>query len=293
MLRTNFPQMHLSNPDAHVFIPDGTPLPHALERVTHLGVGAHADDLEFMALHGIAACHNSAAQWFGGVTCTNGAGSARAGRFANFTDEQTQTVRREEQCEAARIGRYAVMIQLAHPSSLVRDPHDPRLADDLKSILAATHPEFIYTHNPADKHETHVSVFAALLRALRGLPAELRPRKLLGCEGWRGLDWMPDDAKLMHDVSGAERLAHELNTVFDSQIAGGKRYDLAVAGRRRANATFFQPREADRMEMAELAMDLTPLIEDDTLDPIAYVAGFIERFRADVTAKLARHISAP
>jgi LmbE family N-acetylglucosaminyl deacetylase len=282
--------MNFRNPAAHVFVPDGTPLPQALARVTHLGVGAHQDDLEFMALHGIGACLDSATKWFGGVTCTNGAGSARAGRFASFSDEQMQAVRRDEQCEAARAGRYAVIIQLAHPSAAVRDPADTRLRDDLKDIIAAARPEFIFTHNPADKHETHVGVFVSLLQAVRELPAALRPRKLLGCEGWRGLDWMPDAEKVVQDVGGHEKLAAELNAVFESQIAGGKRYDLAVEGRRRANATFFQPRDTDRMEMAELAMDLTPLVNNDALDPLAYVTGFIERFKADVTTTLAARL---
>jgi hypothetical protein len=33
-------------------------------------------------------------------------------------------------------------------------------------------------------------------------------------------------------------------------------------------------------------MDLTPLVVDDQLDPIAYTLGFIDRFRNDVADKL-------
>jgi LmbE family N-acetylglucosaminyl deacetylase len=52
----------------------------ALARITHLGIGAHQDDLEFMAFHGILACFRMRDdRWFGGVTCTNGAGSSRTG----------------------------------------------------------------------------------------------------------------------------------------------------------------------------------------------------------------------
>src|SRR5438477_2097400 len=104
--------MKLHQPTAEIFIPDGTGPSEALKRITHLGIGAHQDDLEFMAFHGIIACYESNSEWFGGVTCTNGAGSARTGDFARFTDEEMCGIRREEQNEAARIGRYGVMIQL-------------------------------------------------------------------------------------------------------------------------------------------------------------------------------------
>ena len=96
--------MMLHNPTAEIYIPDGRPQAAALKRITHLGIGAHQDDLEFMAFHGIWACHASRTKWFGGVTCTNGAGSARAGRFKQFTDEQMMAVRRREQNRAAKLG---------------------------------------------------------------------------------------------------------------------------------------------------------------------------------------------
>ena len=66
--------MKLHNPTASIFIPDGKPQSEALSLVTHLGIGAHQDDLEFMAFHGILACFARDDQWFGGVTCTDGAG---------------------------------------------------------------------------------------------------------------------------------------------------------------------------------------------------------------------------
>ena len=75
-------KLTLLNTNAHVFVPDGTAIGSALARTTHLAVGAHPDDLEFMALHGILACQGQSDRWFCGVTCTNGAGSARTGHLA-------------------------------------------------------------------------------------------------------------------------------------------------------------------------------------------------------------------
>lgn len=277
-------------PTADLFIPDGTPAPAALARVTHLGVGAHQDDLEFMAFHGIIACYHSDTEWFAGVTCTNGAGSARTGAYARYTDEEMQGVRREEQRQAAIIGRYAAMAQLDYPSKIAKDPADARLREDLAAVLRATHPRVVYTHNPADKHDTHIAVVVPVIQAIRSLPAAERPEAVHGCEVWRDLDWLPDAEKVVHDVGGHDNLAAAINGLFDSQIAGGKRYDLGVIGRRHANATFFESHGVDRSNALAFAMDLTPLVKDDTLDVVDYVTGYIDRFRADVTTKLRKQL---
>jgi LmbE family N-acetylglucosaminyl deacetylase len=282
--------MNLHQPNARIYIPDGAEPKEALTRVTHLGVGAHQDDLEFMAFHGIIACYHSTTEWFGGVTCTNGSGSSRIGAYEKFTDERMMGVRLDEQEQAATVGRYGAMIQLDYPSKIAKDPSDPRLKEDLLAILTATQPRAVYTHNPADKHDTHLAVIVALLQAIRELPKAQRPQAVHGCEVWRNLDWMIDSEKIVHDVSGHENLAAALNGIFDSQIAGGKRYDLAVMGRRRANATFFESHGVDQSDALAFAMDLTPLVQDDSLDLLEYVTGFIDRFRADVVTKLSQRL---
>ncbi|MCU0753390.1 MAG: PIG-L family deacetylase, partial [Akkermansiaceae bacterium] len=110
--------------------------------------------------------------------------------------------------------------------------------------------------------------------------------QVIGCEVWRNLDWLPDDAKVLMDVSGRDNLAAALNGVFDSQIAGGKRYDLATLGRRAANATFFDSHSTDAAAQIVFGLDLTPLVVDESLDIAGYVCGFIDRFKADVCRKL-------
>ena len=284
------PPLSLHNPTAEIFVPDGLPVAAALQRVTHLGIGGHQDDLEFMALHGILGCYGRNDQWFGGVTCTDGAGSPRNGPYRQFTDEQMRAVRRKEQNAAAKLGRYGVMIQLDYPSSAVQDPANTALQDDLQHILAATRPQVVYTHNPADKHDTHLGVVVAVVRTLRALPSSQRPAKVWGCEMWRGLDWLPDKDKVLMEVRAPGTLAAELQGLFDSQIAGGKRYDLALAGRRHANATFLEAHGTDTAAELIFGMDLTPLAADENLDPFAYVTGFIDAFKADVAAKLQQRL---
>jgi len=270
-------------PHAEVWVPDAEPLPIALARTTDLGIVAHQDDLEFAALAPIAACRDDLDRWFAGVTCTDGAGSARAGAFADCTDEEMRVLRRQEQRAAAEIGGYGAIVQLGHSSAAARGDGHGVLVAELVEILEATRPVNVYTHNLADKHSTHLAVVAAAIEALRRLPADQRPWRVVGIEGWRSLDWLSDDEKVLLDTTGHRDLARRLAAVFASQIEGGKRYDLAEEGRRRANATLLEPRAVDDVEELSLAMDLTPLVHNDDIDPVSYVNAAIERFREDVT----------
>ena len=274
------------NPRARLMIPDGLAAPEALRRTTHLGIGAHQDDLEFMAFHGILACYDQKDRWFGGVTITDGRGSSRAGKFQDWTDDQIAAERIREQDTAAVIGQYGFMAQLGHPSKSVRDARETVVREDLFRILEASRPEVVYLHNLADKHDTHVGCALRCLEALRRLPKADRPQKVYGCEVWRDLDWLVDSEKTPMPVSARPELARALNEVFATQIAGGKRYDLAVIGRRTANATFSQAHATDQESAMQWAMDLTPLVQDESLDPIAYATGFIDRLKTDVTNRL-------
>lgn len=281
--------MKFSRPTADIFVPDGHATPTgALRHVTHLCVGAHQDDIEIMAQAGISDCLGGARRTFGGVVVTDGAGSPRTGKFEKLTDEQMKDVRREEQRRAATLGKYAIQIQLGHPSADVKQAGHPGVAQDLAAIFGGCRPEVVYLHNPADKHDTHVAVFLRCLTALRALPADQQPVRVLGCEVWRDLDWLVDADKVALDAGRHPDLAQQLIAAFDSQISGGKRYDHATVGRRTANATFHTSHAVDRMSGITWAMDLTPLVRDPRLDPAAYTLAYIDRLRADVSARLAK-----
>ena len=274
------------NPLARLVTPDGKTGPEAISRTTHLGIGAHQDDLEFMAFHGILTCYDRTDRWFGGVTITDGRGSSRAGKFKDWTDDQIAAERIREQEAAAVIGQYSFIAQLGFSSSAVRNAQQPAVRDDLRRILEASRPEVVYLHNLADKHDTHVGCALRCIEAMRQLPKPDRPKTVYGCEVWRDLDWLVDSEKTAMPISARPELAQALNEVFATQIAGGKRYDLAVLGRRTANATFSNAHSTDQESAMQWAMDLTPLVQDDSLDPVAYTVGFIDRLKADVTARI-------
>lgn len=253
-------------------------------KITHLAVSAHQDDIEFMAYHGILECFMKEDKRFGAVVVTNGSGSPRSGIYADCSDETMMKIRKDEQKKAAIIGDYAMQAFLDAPSAKVKDKFDRSIIDELKEIIIKTQPKYIYTHNLADKHDTHIAVAMRLITALREL--KYVPDAIYGCEVWRALDWICDDEKISLDVAGRGNLEAALLGVFDSQIAGGKRYDNAVIGRRMANATFAQSHGVDSTTSVIYAMDLLPLLKDSELDIAGYVTAYIDRFKADVADKI-------
>jgi LmbE family N-acetylglucosaminyl deacetylase len=279
--------MRLSRETSEIYVPDGVEAGAALARTTHLAIGAHQDDLEFMAGEPIIACYQQPDRWFTGVVVTDGRGSPRSGHYANYSDDDMHGVRRKEQRKAAFVGEYAAQVLLDHPSSAVKNGADADPADDLAAVLEATRPEVVYTHNLADKHDTHIGVALKTVAALRQLPAEARPKQLVGCEVWRDLDWMRDEDKLIFDLSDHENLQAALMGVFDSQISGGKRYDLATEGRRRAHATYFQSHGTDHATGLSFGMDMTPLM-DPGVDPTEFVVAYVQGFADEVRDRLRR-----
>jgi LmbE family N-acetylglucosaminyl deacetylase len=177
---------------------------------------------------------------------------------------------------------------LDYPSSAVKGENKAAVIQVLSRLIKTAQPEVIYTHNLADKHDTHVGVALRVIDALRGLDAADRPSKIYGCEVWRDLDWVVDQDKVTFDVSARENLQAALLGVYDSQITGGKRYDLATMGRRRANATYFESHGTDIVSGMIYAIDLTPLIMDVDLDIQDFLGGFVQRASADIQARLTR-----
>ncbi len=281
--------MKFNKVTAEVYVPDGVSVEQCLARTTHLAVGAHQDDLEIMALDGILACFGQPDQWFLGVIATNGAGSPRDGLYARYSDEEMRQVRRVEQKKAAFVGEYSGVVFLDYTSAEIKNAANPQPVEDLKTLLAAAKPETVYIHNLADKHDTHVSSSLRTIAAIRELPLAERPRKLYGCEVWRSLDWMADQDKVVFALDKHENIGMSLVGLFDSQIAGGKRYDIATQGRRRANATYYESHSVDVSQQMNFAMDLTPLVKDDKLDIQAYVQQHIDRLAQDVRTRLAKH----
>lgn len=280
--------MDLNQPAAEIYIPDRSSVVNALARTTHLCIAAHQDDIEIMAAQPILECFHQEDQWFTGVVLTDGRGFPRDGAYAHTTDEEMRLIRLAEQRKAAELGKYSALILLDYTSSEVKNAQNFAPVHDLLEILRSTNPKFVFTHNLADKHDTHVAVALRAIQALRKLDSREKPEKVIGCEIWRSLDWLADLEKVVMDLSEDKDLQRELLRVFDSQIAGGKRYDLAAMSRRQANATFHESHGIDVMSGTSFGIDLTPLINDPEIQPSDFVDAFIQRFSADVADRISR-----
>jgi LmbE family N-acetylglucosaminyl deacetylase len=279
-------KLHLDT--AEIFIPDGETVETALSRTTHLCISAHQDDIEIMAAQPILECFQQRDKWFTGVVVTDGRGSPRDALYKEYSDDQMRLVRFKEQRKAAYVGEFSAQAMMDYPSKIVKDVSRNEPVDDMVNILRAARPRFVYTHNLADKHDTHVAVALRVIQALRRLERAERPERVVGCEVWRALDWMVDSDKMLMNLSDHENLQLALLGVFDSQIAGGKRYDLASMGRRRANATYFESHGVDITTGLSYAMDMTPLMNDAQKDPAQFTQEFIQRFAQDVGERIKR-----
>ena len=152
--------MKFNNPNAELYIPDGTDENTALSRTTDLCIAAHQDDIEIMAFAPAAKCYGKRDRWFTGVVVTDGAGSPRTGIYENYTDEEMKRVRIREQKRAAAVGGYSAQFLLGYPSGAVKNSGDSgrAISSELAAIIDRCAPEVLYIHNFADKHDTHVAL---------------------------------------------------------------------------------------------------------------------------------------
>ena len=140
--------------------------------------------------------------------------------------------------------------------------------DDLGAILRATQPGGrVPAQSRGQARYAHRRRDALDRRSARGARAESR-RKSTAAKSGAISTGCPTRTSRRSPVSARSNIAAALVGVFDSQVTGGKRYDLATAGRRLAHATYYASHGTDQESALSFAMDLTPLVEDPALvDP--------------------------
>ena len=180
------------------------------------------------------------------------------------------------------------MVLLDYSSKAIKDPKDERCIEDLRLMFTEMSPQFVYTHNLTDKHDTHVATALRVIEALRRIPATDRPKKLFGCEVWRSLDWLLDSIRSPSTSARTKIYRRHCWVYMTSQIWWWKRYDLASMGRRKANATYFETHGLDTATGLAFGMDLTHLIEDDKKPINNFVQEYISRFAQAVADSLYR-----
>ncbi|HRR89402.1 MAG TPA: PIG-L family deacetylase [Eubacteriales bacterium] len=267
-------------PKTEVYIPE-----HAVKTPDlAMAIVAHQDDAEIMFASYIVDAYFDKIISFSAVVLTDGKGSARSGEYKNFADDEMKEVRKKEQKAAADIGRYESLFLLDFSSAeLKKNP--AAAAFEIKKILLEKRPKIVLLHNPFDKHPTHAACLKASLLALLEIKDEYSPKQAVAGEAWRGLDWLPEKYKLAKGGKRGFRLQRRLLAAFESQIAGGKRYDLAAEGRRRANATFGESHSVDDFPEVSLFLDLTKVVKGEI--PLqSFVREVLEEFSKDVMKNL-------
>lgn len=248
--------------------------------IRYFAVSAHKDDVEMFAFDGIARGFDGGG--FAAAVLTDGGQCPRAGAYAAVDDEDMSLLRTAEQKRAAEVGRYEALYLFEKSSAEVK--HEAKNGGETVKALAEIFREnpridTLYLHNPFDSHPTHVAAFAVAIAAVKMLKDDEKPRKIFGCEVWRDLDWLSDCDKIAMNVSGYEELSAKLMSCFASQNAV-KRYDIAAAARRKANATFYQSHEGDEATALVYGLDLTPLAYDMALGD--FIEEKIGNFRRDI-----------
>lgn len=261
--------MKLHNPTAEIFVPDGVSLEIALSRITHVGIGAHPDDVELIGLQGIGICREQRTRGFAAIVATDG-GAAR----------------RREQEQAARLGDYGLLIQLGYDSAWVRGSGRLNLEEDLVEIARHLRPKTLYTHSLLDRHDTHLAVAVAAIRASQRSGWSQTLERAYGVEVWGSLDWLPENMRIALDVSEFCELSEDLLKVFRSQLEGGKRYDVATRARWVANATFADPYGPDRSRLLTWALDLLPIVRNPSGSIISFVRDLLRAHEQRVVTKL-------
>jgi LmbE family N-acetylglucosaminyl deacetylase len=278
--------LNLVNQGAEIFVPDGSHYIRAVRRTTHLGIGAHQDDLENIAVHGILNCYQNPRRSFSGVVLTDGAGAPRPPKLQSLPDLDYVQLRNREQKAAARLGEYSAAVLLAYSSPDLKDFENSGPTRDLQNLIRTASARVVYTHNPFDRHPTHQAAVLRTLRALQTLPSQHHPERLYGVEFWRNLDWLDHPSRVTLDCSQNLELQADLLGVYETQNAV-KDYPRGSLGRRRAQAVFAESHQPDQRLAQMFAVDLTPLLAEDAPSLGDFARSLLESFQEQVLASLA------
>ena len=273
--------MRFNNASAEVFVPGKTVEIEAINRTTHLAIGAHPDDYEIIAYHGIEYCIDHPENYFSSVTITSGSGGPRFGLYTEIDNLQYVELRKLEQKKAAIIGNYSACFFLDYESSGIKTDRGKDVINDLKRILLESRPRVIYTHSLFDFHETHVCVTLKVISALRDIRDKYIPEKFYGCEAWGSLDWLTQIDKIKLITRTHPDIESAILSIYDSQNMGIKRFDKATIARRMVNTIYNEINtRCDDSDSSTFAVDLLPLILSS--NPEEFVSQKIIRFKEEV-----------
>jgi glucosamine-6-phosphate deaminase len=269
----------------------------ALAKTTHVGVGAHQDDIEIMA--GPMLLKNKD-HWMN-IIVTDGAASKSIlnGMATELTPKQLTDMRQREQREAARETGTPV-IQLKYPSAAVNghmgEGKRQEAAFALGTLFSAMpKTEEVFGHNPIDKHATHLAVLAVQTAALRAAQHK-NLKNVYAMEVWGGLTGIPEAQLSMFVVEDGRDLA-AINTLigkYQSQIQGqGRDYAATTTARMVGHGGYVSnPHLNNPPEGMVIGLNITDFTKGESNDMGALAKELLERAAA-IKVKLAEKHSIP
>lgn len=268
-------------PDVRAWTPAGSNIQSALAKANSIAVVAHADDALIMLPDQATAVGGTSGLIE--ILVTDGAGSVLPPGCR--TQSELVALREHEEIRVAQRAGFGGVIFLRASSATVRDTGERRVTQSIAAILACTHPEILVTHNPFDRHPTHLAVLARVLDAICRVPRRAWPLRLLGGEVWGGLDFLPAEIVQAHDISAQIETIGELMRLYETQNIN-QHYDLGAVGRYLSHATFHSSHARNEAVAMALTIDMTALLGRPASSLPDFVVRWFDRARNDQLTRL-------
>ena len=258
-----------------------------LPKCDSIHIGAHQDDAEI----GGGIFHPDVDLSLAAVVVvTDGAGVPVPDDLKDtIKPEQIPGVRCDEQLLAGEICGCRAVACLNLPSKLAKvyDPDGPA-AVTIRKMLQVKPFKLVATHNPFDRHATHVGVGVHVINELRKLAPDKLPTRAIGIEVWGSLDTFPASGLQIVPIQASIEL--QLAAISAFQIANkGKNYPWAAVGRRLQNVTMAESHSVDPAGAVTAChfWDLLPMVQSSD-SPYAHASRTMLQIRDATLNALAK-----
>ena len=233
-------------------------------------IAPHPDD-DVLGAGGTIAEASSQGKGVFSVYITDGQGSPRID-FSISDEEMAQ--RREKEALAALKAVGAVGgFFLRKRSSELEGEEGRKTEKELMEIVQLLVPQEVYLPAPYERHRTHQRCTRLAIGALRN-SVGVRP-VLLGYSLW-GCFW-GEKGRVVRDISPHVRKKVEAVLAHSTQIAY-KNYQQGILGKNNYEAIFWESHDPQKINFAEIFLDLTELLEKKDLTLEDFIRQDVETF---------------
>ena len=162
----------------------------------------------------------------------------------------------------------------------MKNPSNLKTVEEIAEIIRACRPEIVYTHNLADKHDTHVAVAMRTIAAIRSLPAGQRPKRCIRLKYGAGLT----GSTTMKKSALTPPSTPTLRRCSGIRQPDCGRQALRQRAGPQARERHFRKHDTDDVK-ASYGLDIAELVNSD-MDYFDFINRFIKNFRKDVEERI-------